>query len=574
MPNKPTTFSFENSIPPSSWQAHNGGSLHLSARHRRDGEQSLAWTWENCSALDCREMPFALRGRMPGGRYDPEGAGWYAMCAAFGFLAMASEKHRQSVGAIFSRLWAPSLPAHDTALRLNLFNHFPCKETVGRRLLLDEFAERAPAPVEPSPSFKVKPWAGLALARGANFLAAIKGYGQYVWNFECHPKSWSPNEENVYARFVSNGHLQILADVGADSPTTLGYNLAEGWDWARWPGATNKRLTLEEIYSPTETWQTRWLSDETFVGGAAIGGDNGVFAVKLHDTCHDPSFRAVKSYFVFGNAIVCLGSGIDCADPEHSIETTLFQAYLPTLERPVQVNGEVVTELPFEQRFNGDKPCTLLDPYGNGYVLTAGQHANLARQHQQSRTHNNQGPTEGAYAVAWIDHGSAPRDAGYEYAVLPQTTSERLRQFVEQPPYRVLQRDATAHMVEHPERGTIAAAVFAVETELAQGPVIRTDTPVTFAAQTVGDRMQLAVAVPDVGLPRRQNFGFLTGEDVHVRTRPVTVTLLLRGRWATADESGSAHAAKYCDTMTALTITCQNGIESTVTLISIVKREA
>lgn len=513
-----------------------------------------------------REMPFALRGRMPGGKYDPEGAGWYAMCAAFGFLAMASEKHRQSLGAIFSRLWNPSLPAHDKALRLNLFNHFPCKETVGRRRLLEKFAARAPAPVEPHSAFKVKPWAGLALARGGNFLAAIKGYGQYVWNFECHPKTWSAVEENVYARFVSNGHLQILADAGADTPTTLGYNLAEGWDWARWPGATNKRLTLDEIYSPTETWQTRWLSDETFVGGAATGDDSGVFAVKLHDTCHDPSFRAVKSYFVFGNIIVCLGSGIDCADDEHSVETTLFQAYLPTPERPVYVNGETVTELPLEQTLDGGERSTLLDPYGNGYVLPAGQHTSLARQQQQSRTHNNQGPTEGDYAVAWIDHGSAPSDAGYEYAVLPQTTPERLREFAKQPPYRVLQRDAVAHMVEHPGRGTIAAAVFAVETELANGPVVRTDTPVTFATQTLGGRMQLAVAVPDLGLPRRQNFGFLTGEDVHVRTRPVTVTLLLRGRWSATGNSDNARAAKYCDTMTALTITCQNGIASTVTL--------
>lgn len=514
-----------------------------------------------------RQMPFALRGRMPAGKYDPDSAGWYAMCAAFGFLAMAAPEVRTEMGAIFSRLRDPSCPAHSNALRLHLFNHFPCKETVGRRLLLEAFAEQAPAPTTSPPRFQVKAWAGLGLAHGDSFLAAIKGYGQYVWNFECHPGAWSANEENVYGRFVSNGHLQILADAGADTPTLLGYNLEEGWDWARWPGATNKHLALEEIYSPTETWQTRWFSDETFVGGAESGDDSGVFAVKLHDTCYDHSFRAIKTYFVFGNTIVCLGSGIECDDPDHTVETTLFQAYLPTPERAVQLNGRAVTALPFEQRLDGGECCTLLDPYGNGYVLPVGQPARLARQRQRSRTHNNQGPTEGDYAVGWIDHGHAPTDAGYEYAVLGQTNAERLARFAEQPPYRVLQRDGNAHMVAHPERSMTAAAVFSVETEISSGPVVRVDTPITFTARTPEpDSMNLGIAVPDLKLPRRQNMGFLTGKDVHVRTRPTTVSMLLRGRWTTADMNDQSRATKYNDTMTVLEMTCRDGATSHVNL--------
>ncbi len=504
-----------------------------------------------------RQTPFALRGRMPGGKYDPDSAGWYAMCAAFGFLAMAAPKQAPTMGAIFARLWDSSSPAHEAAMRLNLFMHFPCKETVGRRRLLEEFAAQAPAPTALTPRFLVKPWAGLALAHGNTFLAAVKGYGQYVWNFECHPKAWSANEENVFARFVSNGHLQILAEHAPDTPTTLGYNLTTGWDWARWPGATNKRLTLDEIYSPDETWQTRWFSDETFVGGVETGRDEGAFAVNLHDTCYDHSFRARKTYFVFGNEIICLGSGITCNDPEHAVETTLFQAYLPTPDRPMVLNGEAITALPFAQTVRQSGTVTLHDPYGNGYVVPPGQSVHLARQRQKSRTHNNRGPTEGDYAVACFDHGFAPKDQAYEYAVLVQSTPEKLERFARQPPYHVLQCDAAAHIVDYPGRRAAAAAIFAVETEIPAGPVARTDTPVMVFARTreSGD-LELAVAVPDLKLPRRENMGFVSGEDAHVTARPTTVSLLLRGSWITDDPG---QTAAFNDTLTALTVKCRDG---------------
>ena len=70
------------------------------------------------------------------------------------------------------------------------------------------------------------------------------------------------------------------------------------------------------------------LSDEAFVGGVSHGGRDGLFAMKLHD--HDKyngSLRALKSFFLFDNRIVCLGSDIGNR-ADGGVHTTLFQNWL------------------------------------------------------------------------------------------------------------------------------------------------------------------------------------------------------------------------------------------------------
>ena len=507
-----------------------------------------------------RAMPYATRGRMLGGeKYEPGRAEWYDMCASFAFLAMADERHREEMGGLFARMWDPSCPDHGGSLR---FQSKPwCKQMAGRRGLLERFAASSPEPAGPSEGLFVKPWAGLAALRGEHWLAAIKGYSQYVWDFECHPKSWHPNEQNVFARHISNGSIQVLGSYDPDAPTYLGANLKDGWDWTRWPGTTAKRGGLDDLYSRDETWQTRWFSDETFLGGVASERGEGVFAVRLHDTCYDPSFRATKSYFLFDNCIVCLGSDIACDDPGLPVETTLLQSFLPSPDTPVDCNGEAIAELPFETTIEDVSTATLLDPYGLGYVLPHHQRATLTRRRQHSRNATNREDTEGDFATAWIDHGRAPANARYEYAMLIRTTRDDLDRFAADPPYRVLQQNRDAHVVAHPQRGLTAAAVFSAEATIAAGPVARTDTPVTVTARTLDDGgLELRFAVPDLRLPRRLNFGFVRGEDPHVPAEPRSIHLHLRGGWV-LDESDSPdlRADKYDDHDTALTAVCRYG---------------
>ena len=512
-------------------------------------------------------FPHAVRGRMLGDNfYCSEQPQWYGMCAAFAYLATVPGPHAQEMAGLFARLWDPSHPMHEDALRLRMYDDFRCMETPGRRVLLESVADAGPEPGEPATGCWIKPWAGLAIVRGETWSVAIKGWSQYIWDFECHPAAWSSREQNVFSRLISNGTVQVMLDREAgesdDVPaasTLPGAALDHGWDWSRWPGSTAKHLPLDKLYNRAETWQNRWFSDETFLGG--VGGVDGhaAFAVKLHDTCHDPSFQATKSWFVFGNQIVCLGSGIACKDATQPVQTTLFQCYLPAAAAmPVTVNGEAHADLPWTTESH--RATTLLDPDHNGYFVPAGQPLHLARQHQTSRDANNSRDTEGAYAVAWLDHGSAPSEQGYEYAMLVQTTPPRLADFAADPPYRVLQRDEHAHIVEHVPESTTGYVIFTAEREVTHGFVARTDTPIVASVQHTADgHLRLRVADPDLRLPRKGNLGFLTSADERQLRESRRIRLLLHGRWRT-DAATSATLHKYNDDQTLLEWEASDGL--------------
>ncbi len=81
---------------------------------------------------------------------------------------------------------------------------------------------------------------------------------------------------------------------------------------------------------------------------------------------------------------------------------------------------------------------------------------------------------EGDMELAWLDHGTAPASASYEYAVLIDTNSEKIAKFAEEmkrrrtadesaidnPPYRILQKDTKAHIVWHRSSDSTGYGIF------------------------------------------------------------------------------------------------------------------
>ena len=54
---------------------------------------------------------------------------------------------------------------------------------------------------------------------------------------------------------------------------------------------------------------------------------------------NNKSLRANKSYFLFDNRVIALGSGIENNDKQHTTETTLFQFAVPKLQSII-INGK------------------------------------------------------------------------------------------------------------------------------------------------------------------------------------------------------------------------------------------
>jgi len=579
------------------------------------------------------DMPYTTMGRMP----HPG----VRIFSAYAYLALAMEgqppatayqrrlqenspdvaapdkawPHKQHGGTIdcdlagiFKRLWDPRctyLEAGDSGtnylpqvLSVDLDaqqGKFLFCQTPGRLQIMQELADRD-LPTAPAPQgFWSKPWGALAIHRRDDWLVSVKGWSQYVWDFEMHPKLWAMVEENVFARYWSYGTLQPITHGDPANPVDSGWNLDKGWDWCRWPGATTPHLTLAENYDPKTTWACRFFSAATFVGGVSCEGRNGMFALKLHEHYYDPTFRAYKTYFFFDNEIICLGSNIESRDAAHAFGTTLFQSWMPEPGMPIQVNSETVTAFPYEFRGQAGQPLTLLDPYGNGYFVPDSRDVRLVRDEQKSRDAWNHGETSGAFSTCWFDHGQPPKDDGYgseryHYAMLVQTTPSALAAYAKAPPYRVLMQNHQSHIVEaapsplSQRDGGVACtpveaapsplsavkitayALFETDWLIPHGVLRKTDTPVMAMVKETGEGLVLSLADPDLRLPKRRNMGYLDEEANAAPSRPSQVRVELRGDWQSATATSGVTVEESRNGVTALRFTCRDGATREIVL--------
>ena len=167
------------------------------------------------------------------------------------------------------------------------------------------------------------------------------------------------------------------------------------------------------------------LSDETYSGGNTLD-NNGMFAMKLHENPkYNGSHRARKSVFFFDNRAVLLGSNIENNDKENETHTTLFQNYLG--------GGKIESE---SRTIKGD--TILLDSQNNIYAVVDGE-VHYQRERQYSFDQKIGTPTENNFELAYINHGTNPKNQGYEYSILIKADKEEQEKFKIDRGYEVLQ---------------------------------------------------------------------------------------------------------------------------------------
>ncbi|QHI69323.1 chondroitinase family polysaccharide lyase [Tichowtungia aerotolerans] len=355
------------------------------------------------------------------------------------------------------------------------------------------------------------PYAAYSTHRRDGWMAAVRGWSQYVWDFESGSKS-----ENDLGRYLSHGALFIISEEGF---VKSAQDLDTGYHWGFLPGATTKALPVEETvfkYVATPKYlecKHRNYTDETFCGGVNMAG-NGFFSMKLHDTVapdderilFDDSFRATKSYFFVDDRIYCLGTGIENTDERFSTATTLFQN---TTDFEPQLNDGLIR-----------------DATGNAYVLIGNPEIEIFRGDQNSYGKGRK-PCSGPNVRAWINHGKAPSDASYEYMVAVNGASPSV-------PFEVLQKDSTAHIIDHRSsvRPITAYAVFEPENFKGQGVIAAVDTPLLLMSATNSAALKLAVADPDLRLKKwGHNMSFMPREIVQAEAEPHTASITLAGEW-------------------------------------------
>ncbi|WP_051621018.1 chondroitinase family polysaccharide lyase [Paenibacillus sp. UNC451MF] len=507
------------------------------------------------------------------GRYPSKGPSTHELLSAYAYLAFSGEQVDRELAGAFMRLWNPEEPFLKQFFAKADSKGVEYMDTLGGLQLTVKLSLAGFEPENSPEGFWIKPSSALAVLRRDNWMLSTKGWSQYVFDFEAHGMRPSVSThksqlgENVYGRYISYGAIQIFAGDSTPSAESSGYSLDRGWDWCRWPGTTAKHVVLEELETgrPSRgarsfTDKTRSFTDETFVGGVTSEGMDGVFSMKLHDTVFDPSFRAIKSVFYFGGDVIVIGSGICCDDVENRVTTTLFQSFLGSSSVPFLLEGTEVTQLPWRHNGANGQSTWMLDPYGNGYVVKEAGGLIIERNVQHSRDHRGVKETEGCYTTAWIDHGIRPQDADYEYAILVQTTPDEVNRYAVSPRHRVLQKDASAHVVSHHEKQSIGYAIFDESSTMTFGVFRKSSTPVIVMEKRRDSRLLLSLADPDLRLPKLKNQQ-MDEKTVWTAGTKTIVQVELEGRWICRSNPlpHAVIAVTSDDDKTLLDIQCVNG---------------
>lgn len=475
----------------------------------------------------------------------------YAYMALSGDPVTGDEIDKDMAG-IFMRLWNP-----DSSALKKRFNK--CRAGIsyidtigGLELVFDLLDQGLPAGEEPQ-GFFTMPYGGMVIHRRDDWMVNQKGWSQYVWDYE----SGGTKKENVYGRYCSYGALQIMSE---STPAENGITVQDGWDWNRVPGATTKYLPFDLLSSEVNDYAHRSFSDQTFLGGVSSQGQNGMFSMQLHDTQYDPSFYANKSSFFFDDEIICLGSGIQNADKDHETETTLFQSGLNgDTAMPFYLNStEPIEEYPYEKTFTQGETVWMMDPYGNGYYIPKAEGIHIIRNTQASKDELDKEETQGEYTTAWIGHGKAPENAGYEYVIKVQTTPEKMEQY-DGKTYEVLQKDDNAHIIKHIPSNTTAYAVFKTDQPIEQGILASADTPVMVMIKEDGaDKIVFSMSDPDLRLPKLPN---QTMEEDTATTASIgkTTVVTLKGEWKLSGEQEGIRVVKSEGGQTVIELDCIDG---------------
>ncbi len=210
---------------------------------------------------------------------------------------------------------------------------------------------------------------------------------------------------------------------------------------------------------------------ESFAGGVELLGQYGVSAMKLHPV--GESLTAQKSWFMFDDEVVCLGSGVRSSD-EGSIETVVDNR---KLDAPLGANVFLVNglEVPNALGWFG----TMTDSrwahvQGNvlgadvGYFFPGGATLRGLRETRTASwnqlSHKSEAMQSGltfskTFLTFWLDHGPKPSGARYAYVLLPDRSSAQTQSYAGHPDITVESLDERVHAVRERKQG-LWGAVF------------------------------------------------------------------------------------------------------------------
>ena len=510
-----------------------------------------------CNKLN---FPLSMSGRHPDGKGK-------LVPMHFAMMALAGspdgkEEYDSEMASSYLRLIS------DPSIENDSPEYMPKVSNAEERKVAKRLVEKGFRP-EPDPQGNIAMGYGcVSVQRRSNWSAVARGHSRYLWAAEHYLGA------NLYGRYLAHGSLQILTAAPGQTvtPATSGWQ-QEGFDWNRIPGVTSIHLPLEQLQAKVlnvdsySGMEEMLYSDEAFAGGLSQQKMNGNFGMKLHE--HDKyngSHRARKSYHFIDGMIVCLGSDIENTNTEFPTETTIFQ---------LAVTDKAGHD--YWKNYQGDKKVWV-DHLGTGYYVPTPIRFEKNFP-QYSRMQNTGKETKGDWVSLVVDHGKAPKNGSYEYAVLPQTNEALMKKFAKKPTYKVLQQDRNAHIVESVSEQIISYVLFETpETTLPGGLLQRVDTScLVMIHKGSADKIKLTVAQPDLALYRGPSDEAFDKDGKRIErsiySRPwienasgeIPVTVTIKGQW-NVEETPFCKVISSDKKQTVLQFSCKDGASFEVEL--------
>lgn len=442
-------------------------------------------------------------------------------------------------GGIVSDLYDPENSTIQSQLIRNTVSSISFFGGMGVTDLLYKIKQKGYTPDEYTNINRIYPYSALQVHRKDGWMAAVKGYSKYVWDFETN------EGENWYGYNQSSGELSIYSGrdnmgvVSAESSGT-GYN---GWDWSHVPGTTTLALSLEHLRMKAEQFRWAKMSPEFYVGGVSHLGENGLFAMKYNDIRMNQTMKANKSYFFFGDKLVMLGSDIsNVHDSCSASHTTLFQN-LVTGGKPVIANNQVIQSLGTEINIDQYAGATFIDVANNAYFIPDAENIHFHYKEQSSYHDRTHAVTKGEYATAWINHDKTKK-AEYEYAVMVnggEAGAEYLKNNSADI-YQVIQKDAIAHIVKSKELNLTGYAIFD-NLSFKNDPLLAQVSEPVMAMVSFenNNRIQLSLSNPELGFYPKDKFPYqvwsIDKDKLNAKSEVLPVDVTLNGRWSLSPNS-------------------------------------
>ena len=405
-------------------------------------------------------------------------------------------------------------------------------------------------------------WGAAAIHRINGWTAVLKLHSKYQYEAESYNYSTYLGYgsllffNNTWKRYYS---LKLCFDMG--NP---------GWDWRLIPGTTVVNWPFEKVKKKD---YKRYYAEQTFCGGVSQK-DNGISAIKIIGSKKQglKSFRAQKSYFFFGNKIVCLGNSIENNISDAHTVTTLFQSSISP-KSIVNICGNSFTKNLKIQSFTSNDYNYLIDPHNHGYYIFPDQLFKVKIGNQSSPDADDKRILKGNFAYAYLDHGKAQKNTplknkSYKYIILPFSKATSVQEFARKmnssnPPIQVIKNDKTISAVYSKKENSYGIVCWAPskESHLDKIPYItRVDSECTFMLRVKSKtNINISIAYPDLNLkPLKGNISW--GYSI-----PKLITLKVKGKFKLAKKNKMVKTYQQKN-ITVITVFCASGIKQNIYL--------